>query len=539
MINSKVLAQKYHEYIENNVKPDDQTIKNIENSRLIYFTKLFAVVASVEKKLTETEYAYVLEFYWANYPDIIAFYLFQKFEEFKKKYVSLQSYNIEKDSETSYGEKVFILFKIYEFIYLLGKVSNSKLQTGRKIAALLGINNEELSLVESIFNGNFNFSDSYKNVNIRYVVISDDEKNSDVYLPYVGLKLIVFNLEKFYFLIKLDEETSVYVNKFNVQKNISFKMPYGSNLKVNDYTIESEDIKLYLKIKYNVYPNKYFFLNDNAGQIELEKIQNDSSIAKLDFTGSKIILDPIKNDTVLSVNDKIRDKKTYVNINDFVKVNENYLNIRKLKYQEFFENEYIKFSENKTEYEISNYAGSDIYISDKSEIKWEGKIILKDGSYYLNTGTCYHPVWIIRDNVDFQINKQTTFLGRRIKKEKLFELKDNDTIFIQGNVLKFNLENKLFEKTYFRYITYRAENLEYYFADNEKAIDDVSFEADHGDLTCIMGPSGAGKTTLLKILSGKIGPQNGEIYADNFNFFEYYEKIKRFISYVPQDDVIF
>jgi ABC-type multidrug transport system ATPase subunit/ABC-type multidrug transport system permease subunit len=101
------------------------------------------------------------------------------------------------------------------------------------------------------------------------------------------------------------------------------------------------------------------------------------------------------------------------------------------------------------------------------------------------------------------------------------------------------LEGKLFEKTYFRYITYRAKNLEYYFADNEKAIDSVSFEADHGDLTCIMGPSGAGKTTLLKILSGKIKPQSGKIYADNFNLFEYYEKIKRFISYVPQDDVIF
>ena len=71
MINSKVLAQKYHEYIDKNIKPDDQTIKNIENSRLIYFTKLFAVVASVEKELTKTEYAYVLEFYWVNYPDII------------------------------------------------------------------------------------------------------------------------------------------------------------------------------------------------------------------------------------------------------------------------------------------------------------------------------------------------------------------------------------------------------------------------------------------------------------------------------------
>ncbi|MDA3837973.1 MAG: ATP-binding cassette domain-containing protein [Candidatus Delongbacteria bacterium] len=539
MVNSKILAQKYHEYIENKIKPDKQTIRNIENSRLIYFTKLFAVVASVEKELTETEYAYVLEFYWVNYPDMIAFYLFEKFEEFKKSYVSLQSYDIDKDIGTSYGEKIFILFKIYEFIYLLGKVSDSKLKTGRKIASLLGINNEELNLVESIFNGNFKYSDTYKNINIRYILISDDERNSDVYLPYGSLKLIVFNLEKFYFLIKLDENSAVQINKFNVQQKITFKMPYGSNLTVNDYTIGSEDIKLYLKIKYNIYPNKYFFLNDINEQIDLVKIKDSTSIAKLDFIGSKIILETIDKKTIISVNDVENENKTYVNINDFVKINGSYLNIRKLKYQEFFENEYIRFTEGKTEYEISNYSGSDIYISDKSEIKWNGKIILKNGNYFLNTGTCYHPVWIIRNNEDFQINKQTTFLGRKIKQEKLFELNDNDIIFIQGNVLKFNLEGKLFEKTYFRYITYRAKNLEYYFADNEKAIDSVSFEADHGDLTCIMGPSGAGKTTLLKILSGKIKPQSGKIYADNFNLFEYYEKIKRFISYVPQDDVIF
>ncbi|MBN2789088.1 MAG: ATP-binding cassette domain-containing protein [Candidatus Delongbacteria bacterium] len=539
MVNSKVLAQKYHEYIENNIQPDKQTMKNIEDSRLIYFTKLFAVVASVEKELSETEYAYILEFYWINYPDTIAFYLFKKFEEFKKKYVSIQSYDIENDSNTSYGEKVFILFKIYEFIYLLGKVNNSKIQTGRKIASLLGINNEELSLVESIFNGNFDYSDVRRNVNIKYIVVSNDENKSDVYLPFKDLSLIIFNLEKFYFLIKLDENSSVHINNFNLMNKISFKMPYGSNLSINDYTIESEDIKLYIKIKYNIYPDKHFFLNVKNGNIELEKEQGNHTIAKLDFIGSKIILDKVRYDTEFSINDTIITGRTLININDFVKVNGSYLNIRKLKYQEFFENEYIRFTEGKNEYQISNYVGSDIYLSDKSEFKWEGKIIFKDGIYFLNTGTCYHPVWIIRDNIDFQINKQTTFLGRKIKQEKLFELKDNDIIFIQGNVLKLNLQNKLFEKTYFRYISYRAEDLSYYFSDNAKAIDSVSFEVDHGDLICIMGPSGAGKSTLLKILSGKIKPQKGEIFADNFNFFEYYEKIKRFISYVPQDDVIF
>lgn len=44
-----------------------------------------------------------------------------------------------------------------------------------------------------------------------------------------------------------------------------------------------------------------------------------------------------------------------------------------------------------------------------------------------------------------------------------------------------------------------------------EAIGDLSFDVQHGDFTCIVGPSGAGKTTLLKCLAGLMAPTRGSI----------------------------
>lgn len=47
-----------------------------------------------------------------------------------------------------------------------------------------------------------------------------------------------------------------------------------------------------------------------------------------------------------------------------------------------------------------------------------------------------------------------------------------------------------------------------------KALDDVSFSIDTGDIACIMGKSGSGKSTLLRQLGLLDQPTSGEIYLD-------------------------
>ncbi|HEY4458768.1 MAG TPA: ABC transporter ATP-binding protein [Pseudonocardiaceae bacterium] len=44
-----------------------------------------------------------------------------------------------------------------------------------------------------------------------------------------------------------------------------------------------------------------------------------------------------------------------------------------------------------------------------------------------------------------------------------------------------------------------------------KAIEEISFRVDEGEIVCIVGPSGCGKSTLLRTISGLIKPSNGQI----------------------------
>ena len=50
-----------------------------------------------------------------------------------------------------------------------------------------------------------------------------------------------------------------------------------------------------------------------------------------------------------------------------------------------------------------------------------------------------------------------------------------------------------------------------------KAVNDISFDIDHGELVGFIGPNGAGKTTTLKVLSGLLYPTAGEVSVLGYN----------------------
>lgn len=66
-----------------------------------------------------------------------------------------------------------------------------------------------------------------------------------------------------------------------------------------------------------------------------------------------------------------------------------------------------------------------------------------------------------------------------------------------------------------------------------KAVNDISFEINKGEIVAYIGPNGAGKSTTIKMLTGILKPDSGYIRVDGFNPF-----IDR-VKYVKNIGVVF
>ena len=68
-----------------------------------------------------------------------------------------------------------------------------------------------------------------------------------------------------------------------------------------------------------------------------------------------------------------------------------------------------------------------------------------------------------------------------------------------------------------------------------KAVDEVNFKIDHGEIVGLLGHNGAGKTTIMKMLSGYLEPNNGSITIDNINLQIDPKKAQLEIGYLPEN----
>ena len=78
-----------------------------------------------------------------------------------------------------------------------------------------------------------------------------------------------------------------------------------------------------------------------------------------------------------------------------------------------------------------------------------------------------------------------------------------------------------------------VEHLDKYYG-SFRALDDVSFQVEKGEIVGLLGPNGAGKTTIMRILAGYMPPSGGEARVAGYDVFEESLEVRRRIGYLPE-----
>lgn len=80
-----------------------------------------------------------------------------------------------------------------------------------------------------------------------------------------------------------------------------------------------------------------------------------------------------------------------------------------------------------------------------------------------------------------------------------------------------------------------AENLTKIFG-KRKALDNISFTLEKGEVVGFLGPNGAGKSTTLRIISGLMESNEGTVYVGGISVALNPNKVKELIGYMPENN---
>src|SRR5882672_3072498 len=67
-----------------------------------------------------------------------------------------------------------------------------------------------------------------------------------------------------------------------------------------------------------------------------------------------------------------------------------------------------------------------------------------------------------------------------------------------------------------------------------RALDDVSFEVNKGEIVGFLGPNGAGKSTTMRILTCFISPTAGTARVNGHDVFDAPLRVRESLGYLPQ-----
>lgn len=73
----------------------------------------------------------------------------------------------------------------------------------------------------------------------------------------------------------------------------------------------------------------------------------------------------------------------------------------------------------------------------------------------------------------------------------------------------------------------------------QRALDDVSFDVNEGEITGFLGPNGAGKSTMMKIITCYIPPTEGSVNVCGYDINENSLDVRKNVGYLPEHNPLY
>jgi ABC-2 type transport system ATP-binding protein len=73
----------------------------------------------------------------------------------------------------------------------------------------------------------------------------------------------------------------------------------------------------------------------------------------------------------------------------------------------------------------------------------------------------------------------------------------------------------------------------------QKAVNNISFSIQKGEIVGFLGPNGAGKSTTMKMITGYLSPDSGVATVSNINVAANPIEAKRKIGYLPEANPLY
>jgi ABC-type multidrug transport system fused ATPase/permease subunit len=302
----------------------------------------------------------------------------------------------------------------------------------------------------------------------------------------------------------------------------------GQRILVGDHVLTYQELEQYFNAKKNVsLPQIFIRVNRDSDEVGLERSRSRESALEITF-GLKVRVKALRDvDAVLNKVKLRAGTQVEAALEDrIVFHNDSEMDLIDLRRRARAMGGRFQLKASKSEYLVSNnpslLEADDILLSPGTS----GDVLL---NIFCDYDKRVGEIQVIEADRPIMVGDATV--------RSSAPLKDGDTIRIDvGQFLRCNFSERIIEEERNIIRTLDASEITHRFGNGEMGLDGITFTVNRGELVCVMGASGSGKSTLLKVLAGQLEPKSGQVVLNGQSLYPNLETLKRYISYVPQED---